>query len=82
MGSAIETESFQGYEMDGKSQQIEQSFRHEYGDEQNQFQNNRQSIIKVSSEHHEKGFKPQSNSDIRLRAEQKVQNLQSCLRFW
>ena len=33
MGSAIETESFQGYEMDGKSQQIEQSFRHEYGDD-------------------------------------------------
>jgi len=56
--------------------------RHDHGDQQNHLQNNRQSIIKVRSEHHEKGFKPQSNSDIRLRAEQKVQNLQSCLRFW
>ena len=59
------------------------SVRDNNDDEQNQYEYNRkQPIIKVSSEHHEKGFKPQIRSDIRLRAEQKVQNLQSCLRFW
>ena len=33
LGSAIETESFQGYDMDGKSQQLEASFRHEIVDD-------------------------------------------------
>ena len=48
-----------------------------------QFENNwQESVIKVSSEQHQKGFKPQSISDIRVQAERKVQNLQSCLRFW
>ena len=57
--------------------------RQDHDDEQNKMENNpKQPIIKVSTEHHEKGFKPQFRSDIRLRAEQKVQNFQSCLRFW
>ena len=33
LGSAIETEAFQGYDMDGKSQQLEASFRHEIVDD-------------------------------------------------
>ena len=57
--------------------------RQDHDDEQNKMENNRkQPIIKVSAEHHEKGFKSQLRSDIRLRAEQKVQNLQSWFRFW
>ena len=38
-------------------------------------------VFKVSSEQHEKGFKPHHRSQLRSRAEQKVQNLQSWFRF-
>ena len=62
---------------------VSRPVRHNHDDEQKKLESNRkQPIIKVSTEHHEKGFKPQFRSDIRLRAEQKVQNFRSCLRFW
>ena len=62
---------------------VDRPVRQNHDDSKNHLANNwQESVIKVSLEKYQKGFKPQLRSDIRLRAEQKVQNLQSCLRFW
>ena len=72
LGSAIETESFQGYDMDGKSQQLEASFRHEIVDDKSGIEQSaiRNAPINISQhtpinvsqsvDHHEANFGPLS----------------------